>query len=373
MPASTAHSTLHIWPPYGDLLSIDISSVAALLYLQLTIPGSFSVVHCANPDVSPTGQLPFLTHGLHQASGFSSIAAFVRNLPHARHLDTHLTSVEAAQITARVAHIESDYGDLVNHMLYSLQENWAAVTGPALVSMLPLPQRYYVPSRVRLSHQARLETVELWHVPEVEEDEDEPRKVFGRRKKVRPATEPQRFKAMMEREKVVEKTCAVLEVYDRLLGRHAFFMGSDSPTTLDIAFAAHSHMLLNARYPDPLVTDVLTEKHPRLVAHCNRVIETASTNFVPQVIEQRWTSSLWYLFPSPRMPARRRAPSVSVEAQKEDWRYKLWRWGFMGTSVLVAAVYVTSVFQVRLISAGDVTGREDVDELEEVEAAVDED
>lgn len=47
--------TLHIWPPYDDLLSPDVSSVAALLYLQLTIPGHFSVAHCTNPDLSPSG------------------------------------------------------------------------------------------------------------------------------------------------------------------------------------------------------------------------------------------------------------------------------------------------------------------------------
>ena len=88
-------------------------------------------------------------------------------------------------------------------MLYSLQENWSGVTAPALVSMLPVPQRYYVPSRIRTSHKARLEAAELWHVPEVEEEEDEePRKVLGKRKKPRSTNEPHRFKAAFELEKV---------------------------------------------------------------------------------------------------------------------------------------------------------------------------
>ena len=26
--------------------------------------------------------------------------------------------------------------------------------------------------------------------------------------------------------------------------------------------------------------------------------------------------------------------------QKEEWRYRLWRWGFVGASVLMAAAYI---------------------------------
>ncbi|KAJ3007135.1 hypothetical protein NUW54_g3664 [Trametes sanguinea] len=46
---------LHIWPKHRDLLSFDPASVAALLYLQLALPGHFSVAYCANPDLSPSG------------------------------------------------------------------------------------------------------------------------------------------------------------------------------------------------------------------------------------------------------------------------------------------------------------------------------
>lgn len=48
--------TLYIWPPYESALSIDPSCVAALLYLQATIPGRFAVAHCSNPDASPSGR-----------------------------------------------------------------------------------------------------------------------------------------------------------------------------------------------------------------------------------------------------------------------------------------------------------------------------
>lgn len=160
-----------------------------------------------------------MTHGLHHVSGFGPIVAYARKLPHAHNLDSGLSSTQIAQLTARVAHVESTYGDLIvstrssppnpcadvrsqNFMLYSLQENWSAVTRPALVSMLPVPQCYYVPSRIRLSYKPRLEAAELWHVPEVEDEPEESRSVLGRRRKRHPENEPHKFKSALEREKV---------------------------------------------------------------------------------------------------------------------------------------------------------------------------
>ncbi|TFK83503.1 hypothetical protein K466DRAFT_554952 [Polyporus arcularius HHB13444] len=336
---------LHIWPPHGDLLSFDAASVAALVYLQLTIPGQFSISHSANPDLSPSGQLPFLTHGLHHVSGFGSIVAYVRKLPNALNLDIDLNSTQAAQLTARIAHVESAYGDLINHMLYSLQENWSAVTRPALVSMLPVPQCYYVPSRIRSSYKPRLEAAELWHVPEVEDEPEAPRTVLGRKKKRQPDNEPHKFKTALEREKVIEKARALFDVYDRLLGNTSFFMGAASPTTLDVIFAAHTHLLLSLQFPDPLVASVLTESYPRLVAHCDAVLSAAlpDRSLLPPVVQNDWKSSLRYILPWPRAPTPRRASlsaSSSPEAKKIEWRYKLWRWGFFGASVLAAAAYL---------------------------------
>ncbi|KAI0362076.1 hypothetical protein OH77DRAFT_1416275 [Trametes cingulata] len=351
---------LHIWPKYGDVLSFDASSVAALLYLQLALPGQFSVSYCANPDLSPSGQLPLLTHGLYHASGLSSILAYVRKVHNARHLDASLSSVQAAQLTARIAHVESSYGDLINHMLYSLQENWVHVTRPALVSMLPVPQRYYVPHRIRASHKARLEAVELWDVPEEEEGEEEQRRVvFGRRKKHKPEPEAHHFKKTFEREKVVERARALFDVYDRLLGDHHFFMGSETPTTLDVVFAAHSHMLLSFPLPDPLVTSAL-QSSPRLVAHCHALLSAAFPPGTPSppTVTQNWLTSLRSLFPSPRVP-RVRSPGAlgagaSPEAEQVERRYRLWRWGFIAGSLLATVGYLYFALSVVIVQDGRV-------------------
>ncbi|KAI0748105.1 Tom37 C-terminal domain-containing protein [Daedaleopsis nitida] len=338
------HITLHVWPRHGDLPSFDVASVATLLYLQLTIPGHFSLSYCANPDLSPAGQLPFLTHGLHHVSGFGPIVSCVRRSPNARQLDANLHGAEAAQMTARVAHVESNYGDLVNHMLYSLQENWCSVTRPALATMLPIPQRYYVPSRIRTSYKARLEAAELWHVPEDEDEPEEPRNVLGRRRKQRPENEPHKFKTALEREKVIEKARALFDVYDRLLGGQVFFMGSEAPTTLDVLFAAHTHVLLSLEFPDPLVVSVLKDSYPSFIAHRDAVLSLAlpDPSTFPPTVRLGWTSFLRALVPWPRIPTSRRPPRAvnSKEVQDLEWRYRLWRWGFIGASVLAAAAYL---------------------------------
>lgn len=97
-------------------------------------------------------------------------------------------------------------------MLYALKDNWAGVTKPALVSMLPVPQRYTVPARIRESHKVRLQEVDLWDVPEESEEEKEEeeeeeqhhRIVSRKRRKKKSGTNagPLQFKQAFGREKV---------------------------------------------------------------------------------------------------------------------------------------------------------------------------
>jgi len=87
-------------------------------------------------------------------------------------------------------------------MFYSLNANWHRLTLPTLANMLPIPQRYYVPARVRESYRPRLEAVQLWNLPGIEQEE---RPHFWERDKSREPTEKDRkeeFKRIFEREKV---------------------------------------------------------------------------------------------------------------------------------------------------------------------------
>jgi sorting and assembly machinery component 37 len=63
------------------------------------------------------------------------------------------------------------------HSFYSLDDNFSKFTSRTLTSMLPIPQRYYVPERIREMHRPRLEAAGLWTKPA-----SEPEKIlFGKR------------------------------------------------------------------------------------------------------------------------------------------------------------------------------------------------
>lgn len=136
---STTDITLHIWPGQWDLPSFEPLCLATLLYLQLAIPGKFQVAECNDPDLSPTGrllvllryickcnscrisgQLPFLTHGQHIISSFTSIVKYIAGLkntdnnsyPNAN-LDLSLNHLQKSQKVAWCAHVESNMGNLV--------------------------------------------------------------------------------------------------------------------------------------------------------------------------------------------------------------------------------------------------------------------
>ena len=52
---SAGDVVLHIWPGAFDLASIEPTCLAAVLYLQLVIPGKFTVEESTTPDHSPSG------------------------------------------------------------------------------------------------------------------------------------------------------------------------------------------------------------------------------------------------------------------------------------------------------------------------------
>lgn len=87
-------------------------------------------------------------------------------------------------------------------MFYSLNANWFRLTLPALANMLPLPQRYYVPARIRESYRPRLEAAELWNLPGIEQEE-EVKTWFGEKPKAeKDSDHKEQFKKVFERERV---------------------------------------------------------------------------------------------------------------------------------------------------------------------------
>ncbi|KAL6300141.1 hypothetical protein BKA93DRAFT_803087 [Sparassis latifolia] len=377
MSHTASQVVLHIWPSQDSALSFDPSCVAALLYLQLAIPGLFALQYCTNPDLSPSGQLPFLTHGMHNASTLPAIIKYVNHLEGARDLDESLDSLEKAQNTALLAHVQSEYGDLVAHMMYSLNANWWKTTRPALVSILPLPQRYYVPARLRNSHKPRLEFAGLWDVPGIEyEDEDDDHFSFRKIKRSRRASTQEKLKRTFEREKVIEKARAFFGIYAKLLADRPLFHLHDRPTSLDVTFAAHTHILTKLPFANPLLQTVLRDSYPSLVAHANTVLSIAfpEAQSLPQAVQPSMDISFSSLIPWPRHSAPK--PKTSAKTDEEVRRFRNLRWAFIGLSVAASVVYLYSmaglvtikvVYPERDAEVGEADGLQDVEdeELEE--------
>ena len=94
---------------------------------------------------------------------------YVSGLPGSSKLDGQTFTKEKAQRTAWRAHAASTLGDLVvsvnllhsriqAHSFYSSANYWKLIR-PTLVKMMPVPQRYYVPNRIRELYKPRLEAV----------------------------------------------------------------------------------------------------------------------------------------------------------------------------------------------------------------------
>jgi hypothetical protein len=58
------------------------------------------------------------------------------------------------------------------YMFFCLDQNWRSLTHPTYASMLPLPQRYYVPGRIKDSYKPRLEVAGLWNSSPIEPQDE---------------------------------------------------------------------------------------------------------------------------------------------------------------------------------------------------------
>ncbi|KAJ7271986.1 hypothetical protein B0H12DRAFT_1092334 [Mycena haematopus] len=255
---------LHIWPGEWGLPSIHLPSLVAALHLQLTIPGKFTISHCTNPDLSPSGALPFLsTHDQQIVTSLPSIIKYTSNLAADANLDAGFTPFEASQKTAWCSHAEAKLGDLVSYTLYSLPANWGKLIGLTLAYALPVPQRYYVPGRMRDMHRHRLEAAGLWIQQPPTESKLLP---FSAN-----SDDQERIAQTFQRDKVLQTARDCLDIYARLLGENQFVY-HERMTTLDIVLAAHVLLMIKPPFPDRLLTDLLANSYPTLVSHAERIL-----------------------------------------------------------------------------------------------------
>ena len=91
------------------------------------------------------------------------------------------------------------------HAYFSLSANWTRHTRHIFASVFPVPQRYYVPERIRDAYKPRLEAAELWDVIGVQEEEEREKHHFSFRRplrKTKKAAERLKVKENLQRKKV---------------------------------------------------------------------------------------------------------------------------------------------------------------------------
>jgi len=359
---------LHVWPGQWALPSFDPQCLATLLYLQLAIPGQFHVAECSYPDLSPTGQLPFLTHEQHVVAPCTSIVKYISGLSRSDHavysnanLDAHLTSSEKSKRTAWYSHAGSHLSDLVYHTLYAINENWVNLTHPLLVSMFPVPQKYFVPRRIRDTYIPRLEAVGLWYLPV---EEKVIKKPFQNQQLTEDIKSNTTVAQAFQSEKVIVKARAELEIYNQLLsGKEYVFQNRLS--SIDVIIAAHILLLVNPPFPGSLIKDLVKNSYPALVSYAQRIYDQAFEEGHSPIQFTSPTSSLWSLIPSwPKTPD----PSGNSSRQ-EDINYHRMSWGFISFGVGALATYLVVVGSKMRNVLKDLSKAMEEMEMEEMDAS----
>ncbi|KIJ41221.1 hypothetical protein M422DRAFT_229684 [Sphaerobolus stellatus SS14] len=372
MPSKTP-LVLHVWPGRWDLPSIDPVCLEAFIFLQISCPGHFVIMETTDPDVSPTGLLPFLTHGQHVVASVPSIISYVSGLnrdifmkaqsdsPLNLHLDAGMPPKSLSQRPAWRAYIETKLGDLVAHSFWVLDPNYAFTYG-TYASMLPVPQRYYVPRRIRESYKSRLEVAGLWSVassPEIPEDNR-----FLRKKPLQ--EEKEKMKRAFGQAQLTEMAKPIFKILVSLSERKQF-LSADRPTTIDIALASHILLLIHTPLPNQALKDLLRTSYPSLIAHALRIQNIAFSPELPLILEPPRANPL-QLIQSTTKHLFRRVTTQELESDVEK-EYRLYRWGWVALTIASVVGY-SFLVGARFVVQTDGEAQEEEEEQEQ--AAVEE-
>ncbi|KAF9792053.1 hypothetical protein BJ322DRAFT_1102582 [Thelephora terrestris] len=342
-----ANVVLHIWPRAFGLASMEPTCLAAVLYLQLVIPGKFTLEESTTPDYSPSGQLPYLTHDLVTISSLPGIMTYVSGLPDSSKLDGHPSAKEKAQRTAWKSHAASTLGDLVAYSFYTSANYWGLIR-PTLAKMMPIPQRYYVPNRIRELHKLRLEAVGLWPT-ETEEPSEQSKlgaSLLGKQPSTKDPKEVARNTFALEQ--TLEKARAFLDTYTRLLKGRMFFY-YERPSTLDIIVAAHTLLILSPSPPDPVLKDLIIESYPSIAVHARLVLSRAFLGPATSPLTYHTSSTNTWSALIPTFGSNTPRPEPS-EVEKE---FTNMRWGWVGLVIVSTIGYLWLNPLVVIVQVGD--------------------
>ena len=140
------------------------------------------------------------------------------------------------------------------------------------------------------------------------------------------------------------------------------------PTSLDVLLAAHTLLLINPPFPDPLLPSLLSTSYPSLLAHARRVLSAAfpqSTSPSEQLqMLPPQSYSLRGLLPYPALQAPWRANETKMkeeEKSEKDREFDRKRWQWIGLAAVSAVGYWLFLGLAIVINFKDNEGEESVD------------
>ncbi|KAG8748329.1 hypothetical protein FRC12_013859 [Ceratobasidium sp. 428] len=347
---ATTSLVLHIWPSMWELPSLDHQCIAAVIYMQLTFPGRYSIIECSDPDQSPSGQLPFLTHEHNEISPLPSIISYLDSLSRTEShsinasIDAGLKSSQLQRSTVWKTYAASQLGDLLAHQMFV--EHYWTFTRSALAKLMPLPQRLFVPGRLRKLHQPRLEAIGMWDAHFIEEPETpKPMVKTPEQLKTAPA---QFYKHAFARERQARTAFGLLT---NLLHGDEFIHGN-SPTCLDVVISSYILPLLYIPFPNLLLSTELRTSFPELSSHADRVLEysrvapSAPILPTPTVRSSLGTVvSSWRRDMNVFAQEKEKGPAADKEA---SLRYGKWIFGLLAGVGSVVYLLATGIVSVQL-------------------------
>jgi len=273
-------------PIDGDktsLPTLDPSSLAAVLCLQLRRSGQYELHSTEDVSSTPHGYLPYCVQDHQIVSTFESIIAHLGN-----QLDDSLTEEEFAKAIAWKACIQTKLSDLSLYLYYGNALNYNTFTHPNLVSGLPFLKRYYLPKRVRESYKHRLESEGMWEEGAYDRERDKTSKGLREAKETRDETViigRRKIKHAFAQEKVLERARVTFALFDRLLNRsEGRFVFGNSPTSTDLLLAAHILVLAPtaSSLPDKRLGELLEKEFPSLLSYGRAVQELCLLSRTPR-------------------------------------------------------------------------------------------
>ncbi|KAJ9644124.1 hypothetical protein H2201_007101 [Coniosporium apollinis] len=289
---------LHIWGPAFGLPSIEPECIAAVAYLNRTIPnGEWTLYADHDTSLSPNRDFPALRGGDTWIAGFNSIVHYLRHRPtYSVDPDENLNPGQRADNIAYTSLLSQHAAPLLALTLYTTHANYYHCTSSAWTTILPPHLNYTIPPARRRAARALTAHLGLQGL-DVEDVDDSPlgqpgsnqsisgayaseRKKLeagarpgviplGKRSGVLGALQKPEYTTRFKLDALAGETLGPL---NDLLGEKPRLLSDEDEgvTSLDCLALGYLSLMLYPPLPQPWLAETLRSKYPRLEAYIRR-------------------------------------------------------------------------------------------------------